>query len=63
MNITEDLYVDLSCLSKNTCMITSGQTELIPEGYSTRIINYGDSTCDCNYSVILNGNEYFIVSN
>jgi hypothetical protein len=33
VNITEDLYVNLSCLSENTCMITSGQTELIPEGF------------------------------
>lgn len=63
VNITEDLFVDLSCLSENTCVVTSGQTEIIPEGYSTRLINYGDSICDCNYTVILNGNEYFIVSN
>ena len=63
VNITEDLYVNLSCLSENTCMITSGQTELIPEGFSNRVINYGDSACDCNYSVILNGNEYLVVIN
>jgi len=63
INIIEDLYVDLSCLTENSCLITSGEIELIPEGFSNRIINYGDSICDCNYSVILNGTEYFIVSN
>ena len=54
---------DLSCLSSNSCIITSGEAELIPNGFSTRIINYGDSICDCNYSVTLNGTEYFVVVN
>ena len=61
--ITKDLYVDLSCMTQNSCIITSGEVELIPEGFSNRIINYGDSICNCNFSVTLNGNEYFIVVN
>jgi hypothetical protein len=63
VNITKDLLVDLSCLEdhSNSCVITSGEAELIPNGFSTRIINYGDSICDCNYSVTLNGTEYFLV--
>ena len=63
INITRDLLVDLSCLNSNSCIITSGEAELIPNGFSTRIINYGDSICDCNYSVTLNGTEYFVVVN
>ena len=63
VNITKDLLVDLSCLEdhSNRCVITSGEAELIPNGFSTRIINYGDSICDCNYSVTLNKTEYFLV--
>ena len=63
VSITKDLYVDLSCMTQNSCIITSGEVELIPEGFSNRIINYGDSICNCNFSVTLNGNEYFIVVN
>lgn len=63
VNITKDLLVDLSCLSSNSCIITSGEAELIPNDFSPRIINYGDSICDCNYSVTLNGIEYFVVVN
>lgn len=64
IDITEDLYINLSCFQKNTCIITSGQVELIPEGFSNRTINYGDKdSCDCNYSVTLNEDEYFIVVN
>tara|TARA_B100001029_G_C14972655_1_gene401204 strand:+ start:37 stop:852 length:816 start_codon:yes stop_codon:yes gene_type:complete len=63
VNITENLIVDLSCLNSNSCIITSGEAELVPDGFSTRMINYGDSICDCNYSVSLNGTEYFVVIN
>ena len=63
ITITKDLYVDLSCLTENSCIITSGEIELTPTGFSKRIINYGDSICDCNYTVTLNGTDYFVVSN
>jgi len=63
VNITKDLRVDLSCLEdhSNSCVITSGEAELIPNGLSTRTINYGNGECDCNYFITLNGTEYFIV--
>jgi len=61
VNITKDLLVDLSCLNSNSCVITSGEAELIPNGLSTRTINYGNGECDCNYFITLNETEYFIV--
>jgi len=63
VNITKDLLVDLSCLEdhSNSCVITSGEAELIPSGLSTRTINYGNGECNCNYFITLNGKEYFIV--
>ena len=63
VNITKDLLVELRCLedNSNSCLITRGEAELIPNGFSTRIINYGNGECDCNYSVTLNETEYFIV--
>ncbi len=61
MNITDTLNVDLSCLIYNTCIITSGTAKISPNGYPDRIINYGDSICDCNFDVIINGITYPIV--
>ena len=61
--ITNNLYIDLSCLSNNTCVITSGEVKLTPAGYSERYINYGDNLCDCNISITLNGEEHFVVIN
>ena len=61
--ITQDLYIDAACSQENSCIITSGEAELTPEGYSTRYINYGDSICDCNFSIILNGDDHFVVIN
>ena len=65
LNITKDLYVDLECLisTTNPCVVTSGKAELIPEEFSTRFINYGDSICDCNFTITLNGTDYLIVTN
>ena len=59
MNITEALNVDLSCLP--SCVITSGTAKVSPNGYVDRIINYGDSICDCNFDVTINGITYPIV--
>ena len=41
----------------------SGKAKISPNSYTDRIINYGDSICDCNYTVTLNGTDYFVVSN
>ena len=61
MSITEPLHVDLGCLP--SCIIKSGEATISPSGYSDRIINYGDSICDCNIDVTINGTTYPIVIN
>ena len=61
MEITETLNVDLGCLP--SCVIKSGKAKITPNGYADRIINYGDSLCDCNFDVTINGTTYPIVVN
>ena len=61
MTITKPLIIDLSCLP--TCVIKSGITTLSPTGYTDRIINYGDSICDCKVDVTINGTTYPIENN
>jgi hypothetical protein len=61
MEITDTLNVDLGCLP--SCVIKSGKAKITPNGYTDRIINYGDSLCDCNFDVTINGNTYPIVVN
>ena len=61
MEITDSLEVDLGCLP--TCVIKSGKAKISPNGYADRIINYGDSICDCNFDVAINGTTYPIVVN
>ena len=61
MTITEPLQVDLGCLP--SCIIKSGNAKISPTGYADRIINYGDSICDCNIDVTINGTTYPIVIN
>jgi len=61
MEITDSLEVDLGCLP--TCIIKSGKAKVYPNGYADRIINYGDSICDCNFDVTINGITYPIVVN
>ncbi len=61
MEITDTLNIDLGCLP--SCVIKSGEATIIPNGYADRIINYGDSLCDCNFDVTINGNTYPIVVN
>jgi hypothetical protein len=57
--ITDTLISDLNCLP--ACIIKSGSTIVSPTGYNDRTINYGDSLCDCNIDVIIDGNTYLIV--
>ena len=61
MKITETLNVDLGCLPD--CVIKSGKAKITPNGYADRVINYGDSLCDCNFDVTINGSTYPIVVN
>ena len=60
MRIIEALNVDLSCPN---CVIKSGKAKITPNGYADRIINYGDSLCDCNFDITINGTTYPIVVN
>lgn len=59
MEITDTLELDLSCFP--SCIIKSGITKISPTGYPDRIINYGDSTCDCNAVIIINEESYPVI--
>ena len=61
MSILDPLTLDLGCLSSSSCIIKSGTAKISPSGYPDRIINYGDSLCDCNVDVIINGTTYPLV--
>jgi hypothetical protein len=60
MEITDSLTVDLGCFP--SCVIKSGEAKISPSGYADRFINYGDSLCDCNFDVTINGTTYPISS-
>ena len=60
MTITDSLDIDLGCLPYS-CLIKSGSVKISSSGYADRILNYGDSLCDCNADVIINGTTYPIV--
>ena len=57
--ITDALNIDLGCFP--SCVIKSGAEKISPNGYVDRIINYGDSLCDCNFDITINGTNYPIV--
>ena len=61
IEITDTLNIDLGCLP--SCVIKSGTAKISPNGYTDRIINYGDSLCDCNFEVTINGINYPILVN
>lgn len=61
MTILDTLNIDLGCLP--SCIIKSGSAKISPNGYSDRIINYGDSLCNCNVDVRINETTYPIVIN
>lgn len=59
-NINKPLLLDLSCYGSSPCLITNGQTIINPDNYSDRIINYGDSLCDCIFEISINENSDII---
>ena len=61
VEITDTLNIDLGCLP--SCVIKSGTARIFPNGYGDRVINYGDSLCDCNFDIAINGTNYLIVVN
>ena len=40
------------------CLIKSGAVRISPDGYTDRIINYGDSLCDCNLILTIDNQEF-----
>ena len=65
MDVTAQMQIS-SALSQSSSDSASAKTQsfsakISPNGYSERIINYGDSLCDCNVDVILNETTYPIV--
>ena len=52
-NITSSLQVNVGCGRP-----VSGTMELTPSGLPTRIIDYGNGTCDLTFTVTVNGNTY-----
>ena len=61
MEIIDTLNIDLGCLP--SCVIKSGTAKISPNGYTDRIINYGDSLCDCNFDITINEINYPIIVN
>ena len=66
VQITDTLEVNLKCLLSSIthnqrCVIVSGKVKITPEGYSERLIDYGQGNCNCNFTVILNGKTYHLV--
>lgn len=51
--ITNPLQINVGCARP-----VSGTIELTPSGLSTRIIDYGNGTCDITFTVTVNGNTY-----
>lgn len=49
VEITESLNMDLECLPY--CVIKNGQAINSVQGYNDRLINYGDTICDCNFEI------------
>lgn len=61
ITIIDSLEVDFKCIP--SCIVKSGNTRVNPNGYNARIINYGDSLCDCNINIKINGDNYPLVNN
>lgn len=59
VTITEALNIDLSCLP--SCIIKSGSAIVFADNYSERLIEYGDSLCDCNANIIIDGKVYPVI--
>ena len=55
-NIISPLHYSLKCYPN--CLIASGEVEVNPVGYSNRIINFGDSLCDCNVNILIDNETY-----
>lgn len=61
VSIIEPILIKLECFQSSHCITTSGVAIITPENYNSRLINYGDSLCDCNMNIELDENNYLIV--
>jgi len=66
VEIKDTLEVNFGCLDdlityNKRCVIVSGKVEITPDGYSTREIDYGMGGCNCDFSVTINGEIYYVV--
>ena len=61
VKITSPLEIDLGCYS--SCLFKSGIAKISQNGYDDRIIDYGDSLCDCNFNLSIEGTNYPIMLN
>ena len=59
--ITEPITYELSCFQNSSCIAKSGKAIITPNNYEERLINYGDSLCDCNINVEINNEKTLIV--
>jgi hypothetical protein len=58
VNIVTDL------IKRSTCKwIESGRLELVPEGLSSRTIDFGDGTCDSQATLTIDGNNFTFTMN
>ena len=63
LEISNSLNMNLSCFESSSCIITEGTSRLIPDGYEERIINYGDSSCDCDINAVIGEDIHPIIIN
>ena len=63
MTITDSLTVTNSCFESSGCIITQGKVIITPDSYQDRILDYGDSLCDCKINVEVNDNNYLLIVN
>ena len=61
VEISDTLKIDLGCLP--SCVIQKGKAKISPNGYTDRIINYGDTLCDCNFDITINEKIYPLLLN
>ena len=59
--ITDPITYELSCFQSSSCITKSGQAIITPNNYEERLINYGDSLCNCDITVEYNNETTLIV--
>ena len=63
INITEPLKYNLFCFESSSCIITNGSVSVNPSVYGERILDYGNESCDCEISAIIEDESYPLIIN